>query len=167
MWAIIREVVVLPLVPVTATIGTRDWRAGREEQVDDRLGDELRLADRGVGVHAEAGSGVDLADRAARLAHRVGDVGADEVDARDVEADHARGLLGDLDVVGVRVEGAVDRDAAGRHVARQRELDHLALGRHGVEGVALPGEDLLRVGVDPDLGQDLLVPDAATRVGVR
>ena len=54
MWAIIREVVVLPLVPVTATIGTRDWRARREEQVDDRLGDVLRLADRRVGVHAEA-----------------------------------------------------------------------------------------------------------------
>jgi hypothetical protein len=54
MWAIIREVVVLPLVPVTAMIGTRDGGAGREEQVDDRLGDELRHADGRVGVHPEA-----------------------------------------------------------------------------------------------------------------
>ena len=54
MWAIIRVVVVLPLVPVTATIGIRDGRAGREQQVDHRLGDELRLADGRVGVHPEA-----------------------------------------------------------------------------------------------------------------
>ena len=54
MWEIIREVVVLPLVPVTATIGIRDGGARREQHVDDRLGDELRLADRRVGVHPEA-----------------------------------------------------------------------------------------------------------------
>ena len=53
MWAIIRAVVVLPLVPVTATIGTRDGAPGREQQVHHRLGDELRLADGGVGVHPE------------------------------------------------------------------------------------------------------------------
>ena len=53
-WLIIREVVVLPLVPVTATIGIRDGRAGREEHVDDGLGDELRLADGRVRVHPEA-----------------------------------------------------------------------------------------------------------------
>ena len=98
--------------------------ARREEQVDDRLGDVLRLADGRVGVHPEAGRGVDLADRAAGLAHRRGDVGADEVDAGHVEPDQPGGLLGDLDVVGVGVEGAVDRDAAGRHVAGQGQLDH-------------------------------------------
>ena len=49
MCAIIRDVVVLPFVPVTATIGTRERRTGREEQVDDRLGDVLRLADRSGG----------------------------------------------------------------------------------------------------------------------
>jgi hypothetical protein len=55
-------------------------RAGREQHVDDRLGDVLRLADRRVGVHPEPGRGVHLADRAAGLADRLGDVGADEVD---------------------------------------------------------------------------------------
>ena len=54
MWAIIRTVVVLPLVPVTPTIGMRDGVARREEQVDDRLGDVLRLALGRVGVHPEA-----------------------------------------------------------------------------------------------------------------
>ena len=70
MWAIIRDVVVLPLVPVTATIGTRDGAPGREEQVDDRLGDELGHADRRVGVHPEPRRGVDLDDGAAGLADR-------------------------------------------------------------------------------------------------
>ena len=60
---------------------------------------------------------------AAGLADGLGDVGADEVDAGDVEADDARGGLGDLDVVRVRLQGPVDRRAAGRHVAGQGELD--------------------------------------------
>ena len=61
-----------------------------------------------------------------------GDVRDDEVDAGDVEADHLRRRLGDLDVVGMGLDGAVDRGAAGRHVAGQRELDAGALGRHVV-----------------------------------
>ena len=144
MCAIIRAVVVFPLVPVTATIGTRDGAPGREEQVDDRLGDVLRLADRRVGVHPEPRSGVDLADRAAGLAHRRGDVRADEVDAGDVEPDEPGRLLGDLDVVGVGVEGAVDRDAAGRHVAGQRELDLGLRRRHVVQAEPLVAHERLR-----------------------
>ena len=70
MWPIIRTVVVLPLVPVTPMIGMRALEPRREEQVDHRLGDVLRLALRGVGVHPEARCGVDLDDRAALLAHR-------------------------------------------------------------------------------------------------
>ena len=54
MWAIIRTVVVLPFVPVTAMIGMRAGGAGREQQVDDRPGDVLRLALGRVGVHPEA-----------------------------------------------------------------------------------------------------------------
>ena len=167
MWLIIREVVVLPLVPVTATIGIREVAPGREQHVDDRLGDELRLADRRVGVHPEAGGGVDLADRAAGLADRLGDVGADEVDAGDVEADHPGRLLGDLDVLRVRLEGAVDRDATGRHVAGEGELHHLSLGRYVGHRVALLADQLDRGVVDLDPGQHLLVADAAARVGVR
>jgi hypothetical protein len=94
-------------------IGTREGSARREQQVDHRLCDELGLADRRVGVHPEARSRVDLADGAAGLAHRGGDIGADEVDPRHIEADHARGFFGDLHVVRVCVERAVDRDAAG------------------------------------------------------
>ena len=66
MWAIIRTVVVFPFVPVTAMIGMRADDAGREERVDDRPGDVLRLALGRVGVHPEAGRGVDLDDRRRR-----------------------------------------------------------------------------------------------------
>ena len=83
------------------------------------------------------GRRVDLDDRAAGLADRHGDVRADEVDAGDVEPDDARGHLGDLDVVRVGLDRPVDRRAAGRHVAGQRELDPLALRRDAVELEAL------------------------------
>ena len=98
-------------------------RPCREQRIDDRPGDVLRLALGRVGVHPEAGRGVDLDDRAAGLAHGPGDIGADEVDAGDVEADDPGRGLGDLDVVGVGLDGPVDRGPAGRHVAGQGELD--------------------------------------------
>ena len=70
MWAIIRTVVVFPFVPVTAMIGIRDGAPGGNRPIDDRPGDVLRLALGRVGVHPEAGRGVDLDDRAAGLADR-------------------------------------------------------------------------------------------------
>ena len=128
MWAIIRTVVVLPFVPVTATIGMRADEPGGNRRVDHRPGDVLRLALGRMGVHPEPGRGVDLDDRAAGLADRGRDVRADEVDAGDVEPDDLRRGLGDLDVVGVGLDGPVDRRAAGGHVAGQGELDPGALG---------------------------------------
>ena len=108
-------------------------RAVGEEQVDDRLGDVLRLARCGVGVHPEARSRVDLDDRPALLAYRDADIGHDEVDARDVQADDPGGSLGNLDVVRVGLGSAVDGRAAGRHVARGSEQHALAAGRLVVE----------------------------------
>ena len=122
MWAIIRTVVVLPFVPVTRDDRDARVRATREQQVDDRLGHVLRLALGGVGVHPEAGRGVDLHDGAALLADGHPDVGHDHVDARDVEADHLGRGLRDLDVLGVGLHGPVDGGAAGGHVAGQGEL---------------------------------------------
>jgi hypothetical protein len=142
-------------------------RAGSEEQVDDRLRDVLRLALRGVGVHPEPRSRVDLDDRAPRLADGDGDVGADEVDAGDVEPDHARRHLGDLDVVGMGLLGPVDRRSPGRHVPGQRELDGRPGRRHRLHLEALLADELDgRLG-DGDLGEDLLVTDAAARIRVR
>src|SRR5262249_34655609 len=128
--------------------------------------DVLRFADRRVRVHPEPGCGVHLADRAARLTHRLGDVRADEVDAGDVEPDHPGRLLGDLDVLRVRLPGPVDRDPTGGHVSGERELHHHVFRRYVVQLETLVADELPRRRVDRDPGQDLLVADTAARVGV-
>ena len=166
MWAIMRTVVVLPFVPVTARIGMRAGVPGGKSRSSTGLRDVLRLALGGVGVHPEARRRVDLDDRAALLAHRHRDVGHDEVDAGDIQADHPRRGLGDLHVLGMRLERAVDGGAAGRHVAGQGELDPGPLGRDVVEAVALRAHELLGRLVHGDLGEHLLVADAAARIGV-
>ena len=60
----------------------------------DWAGGVARRAFAGRHVHAEAGRGIHLADAAAGLADRTGDVGGDEVDAGDVQAHHAGGQAG-------------------------------------------------------------------------
>ena len=157
-----RVVVVLPLVPVMAAIGMRYGVPVREEHVDHRPGHVARLALRGRGVHAEAGRGVDLDDRAARLLVAAGDVRRDEVDAADVEADRLDRPLGHDAVVVVDDVRLVDRGAAGREVARRAQVEDLARrgGRtSGVEPRRL--EQALGLVVELQAGQHLLVADAA------
>ena len=120
----------------------------------------------GVGVHAEAGTGVDLDDPATLLAHGAGDVSGDEVDAGHVESDDHRRLTGDLDIIGVDIVGAVDRGTAGAHIAGQLELDEAAILRHVVQDQPLLRQHLDGLRIDGDPGQDLLVPDAATRISI-
>ena len=98
-------------------------RPSREQQVDDVLRDVLRLALGRVRVHAEPRRRVHLDDRAAGLPDGLRDVRREEVDPRDVEPDDPSGLLGDLDVLLVRLPRPVDRGAAGGHVAGRDELD--------------------------------------------
>ncbi len=119
-----------------------------------------------MGVHPEARGGVDLDDGAAGLTHGRGDVRADEVDAGHIEADDARRGLGDLDVVGVCLDGPVDGRAAGRHVAGQRELDPGPRRQDVIEGEPLRRDERLGRVVDLDPGQHLLVADASPRIAV-
>ena len=148
MWAIMRTVVVLPLVPVTATIGMRAGAARREEHVDDRPGDVLRLALGGVGVHAEAGRGVDLDDRAAGLAH--GRAMSGEMKSMPATSSPTTwAAVSAISTLSGWARRAVDRGAAGAHVAGQRELDAGALGRHIVEREALLADELLGCVVEP------------------
>ena len=166
MWAIIRTVVVLPFVPVTARIGIRAGAPAGNSRSMTGLATYCGSPSVGFVCIRKPGRRVDLDDRAAGLANGHGDVRADEVDAGDVQSDDPRGHLGDLDVVRVGLDRAVDRRPAGRHVAGQRELDALALLRHGVHRVALRLDEGLGRRVDLDPGQDLLVADAAARIGV-
>ncbi len=141
-------------------------RTGREQRVDDRAGDVLRLALSWVGVHPEPRRSVDLDDRTAGLADRGGDVRADEVDAGDVQTDDLGRGLGDLDVVRMGLHRAIDGRPPSGHVAGQGELDPGARRQHVVEAEALGANQRLGRLVDPDPGQHSLVPDAAARIGV-
>ncbi len=117
-------------------------------------------------MHPETRRGVDLADGAAGLAHRLGDVRTQEIDSGDVQADHPGRLFGDIHIVRMRLEGPVDRDAPGRHVSGERQLHHLAPRRHVAHLEALgPDQFHRRVG-HFDAGEHLFVPDAAARVGI-
>ena len=133
MCAIIRVVVVLPFEPVTATIGIRAGVPGGNSR--STTGFATYCGSPSVGCVCIRNPGAAFTSTIAPPVSRTGlrDVGREEVDPRDVEPDDARGLLGDLHVVLVRLPRPVDRDAAGGHVARGRELDHLALRRHVVE----------------------------------
>ena len=141
-------------------------RPGREEHVDHRLGDVLRLAFGGVGVHAEARRRVDLNDPAAGLAHRDADIGADEVDARDVQPHHAGRQLGDVSVLRVDLLGPVDADAAGAHVAGALEEDARLGRRDAIHLESLLAGVARRLVVDRDAGEHLLMTDPAARIGV-
>ena len=167
MWPIMRTVVVLPLVPVTPMIGMRALEPGAKSRSMTGFATYCGSPSRRVGVHSEAWRRIDLDDRAALLAHGHGDVGRDEVDAGDVEADDARRRLGDLDVVRVRLVRAIDRRAAGRHVARRREHARaVPLGGTLSSSIALLAQQLLGARRDADPRQDLLVADAAPRIRV-
>ena len=93
-------------------------------------GDVSRDAFGWMGVHAETGTGVHLADRTTLVLHGNRDVVDDEVDASDIQADNLRRLLGDLDIVGMDLVGTIDRNTAGGHVAGQAQLDELVGVRH-------------------------------------
>ena len=64
------------------------------------------------------------------------------------------------------VVGAIDAGTARGHVAGQFELDEAAFFGHVLQGEVLLGEDIDRLLVDADAGEDLFVADAAAGVGV-
>ncbi len=167
MCAIIRAVVVFPLLPVTATIGMRASAPGGKSMSMTGLATYWDSPSVGCVCMRKPGRGVDLHDPAAGLAHRHADIGADQVDAGDVEADHLRRQLGELDVVGVRLLGPVDADPAGAHVAGPLEVDARAAWRHVGQLEALLARVRDRLVVELDAGQHLLVADAAPWIGVR
>ena len=120
--AISRVVVVLPLVPVTATTGMRPSSCA-EQGVDDGVAGVARRAAARVLVHADAGRGIDFDDAAALLAQRQRDVVADDVDAGHVQADLARGAHADVARFLGQQVGHVFGGAAGGQVGVAAQVD--------------------------------------------
>ena len=123
MWAISRVVVVLPLTPVTATIGIRPFSPVGEHHVDDRLADRPGLAGGGLQVHPQARAGVDLDDDASLLLQRPADVADHDVDPGDVEPDDPRGVDGAGGDLGVDLVGHVGGGPAGAQVGVAADQD--------------------------------------------
>jgi hypothetical protein len=161
-----RVVVVFPFVPVTAMTGDRGHAPRLVEHVDDRARRRCAASLGRVRVHADPGRRVDLDDHRAVLAERHRDVGAQHVDAGDVEPHRARRHLARGHVVGVHLVGAVGRRAAGREVRRRAQRHVLARRRHRVERAAGLREVLLGGAVARQVREHLRVPHAAPRVGV-
>jgi hypothetical protein len=139
-------------------------RARREQHVDHRPRGVARGAFAGGDVHAEAGRGVDLADRAADVLVALGDVGGDEVDAANVEPDRAHRAHRHVAVVGMDDVGDVGGGAAGGQVGGGAQVDDLVLLRHGIRGVADALQHQLGLRVELQPRQHLLVADAAARI---
>ena len=117
-------------------------------------------------MHAEARRCIDLADGPAHVLVRLGDIGAEEIDAGDVQTDGQGSTHRHLTVVGVHLIGHIDRGAACRQVAGRAQEDDLTVGRHAALLVAILRQQTLGLVVDLDARQHLFVTDAAARVGV-
>ena len=168
MCAIIRVVVVFPFEPGDGDDRDARRRALREQQVDHGLGDVLRLALRRVRVHAESRRRVHLDDGAAALANRLRDVGRDEVDAGDVQPDHraASSAISTFSSCASNVRSIemppVDMlpvAASFTHGVLRRDVGRARIPARGPARSRRSSTLMLR--------QDLLVADAAPRVGVR
>ena len=94
MWATRRVVVVLPLTPVTATIGIRPSSPGGKRV--SRIASATGRAGPSAGSRCirRSGLGSTSSDDAPRLLQGSADVAGDDVDPGHVEADDANGLDG-------------------------------------------------------------------------
>ena len=121
-----RAVVVLPLVPVTAAIGTRaECPSGNSMSMTGR-GDVARRAFARRHVHAKARRRVHFADAAADGAVAFGDILGEKIHATHIEADRAHRALRHLAVIGVDDIGDVGRGAAGGQVRGRAQEDDFA-----------------------------------------
>ena len=126
IWAMKRVTVVLPLTPVTATMGIRPFSPGgnRVSTIASPTGREMPTE--GCKVHAQARSGVDLDDHASLLAQGARDVLGDHVDAGDVQPHDLGGVDGRGRHGRMHALGDVDGRAAGAQIGVAADQHHRA-----------------------------------------
>ena len=133
----------------------------REQVFDDGPADSARLAGGRAQVHEQAWAGVDFDDGATLFFQRTGDVFAHEVDAGDVEADHAGGERHGGGNIRVDFVSAVKG-----HVAVALDQDRFAGRWHGVAGITLAGQFKAGCGIEAGEVERVVFGAAAARVGV-
>src|SRR3990167_796953 len=136
---------------------------GRKQVLHNRLPHGPRRPHGGLEVHQQAGARVHLHDGATLGVQRPGDVLCHEVDARNVQAHHLGGQLGDVGHLGVHVVGAVHG-----HVAVALHHHLAAGGGHGVGVEVLALEFELHLGIlrHIDDVERVFLLVATARVGV-
>ena len=137
MCAMKRVVVVLPLTPVTATIGMRPFSLLRKQTVDDRLAHLARLAGRRLQMHPQSRARIDLHHHAPLAFQRPADVRGHDVHARDVQAHDAGRVDRTSGNLGVNQIGHVGRGTASAQVGIAANQHLLSRGRHRVGRVSL------------------------------
>ena len=166
MWAIIREVVVLPLVPVTATIGIRLAAPGGKSMSTTGLA--MNCGSPTVGWVCIRKPGAALTSQIAPPVSRTGWVMSGQMKSMPAMSRPT-----------IRAaSSAISTFSGCASKVRSIEMPPVDMlpvsvsltispfGRHVAELVALVGEQLDGGVVDLDPGQHLLVADAAARVGV-
>src|SRR5690606_5925004 len=133
------------------------------EHVDDGPAHVLRGPMAGVQVHAQARTRVDLDHPAVELSP---DVGGDDVDAADVEADHCSCSFADLADLTRHAGRHVGGSRSRRQVGAAAQLHAGARRRHRVEGQLGARQLQLEFAVYDYLGERFLVAVAAQRVAV-
>ena len=165
MWAIMRTVVVLPLVPVTPMIGMRAGVPGGNSR--SMTGLATYCGSPSVGLVCIRKPGAALTSTMAPPCSRTGTPMSGTMKSMPAMSrpDDPGGRLRDLDVLRVGVHGPVDGRAAGGHVAGERELDAGPL--RGTESIVQPClvDELHGRLVELDAREHLLVAEAPARVG--
>src|SRR5260370_19478659 len=163
MWPIMRTVVVLPLVPVTLTIGILRGAPGGSTRAMTAPATSRGAPLGRRQVHAQSWRRVDL-DHGAGT-HRCRDVAEPDVDAAHVETDRGRGAPAHLGDLGMHLAGHVAARAPGREVGVAPKPDDLAGARHRARRVAPLGEGADRHVVDREPGERPAVALPAPRAG--
>ena len=160
-----RAVVVLPLVPVMAAMGTREEAPGREQHVDDRRGDVARRAFARRDMHAKSGRRIHFADAAADGAVAFGNVFGQKIHAPHVQADGTHRALRHLAVVGMDDIGDVGGRAARGQVRGRAQIDDLRRGSEPTRRAAPTRSSIFsRLRVELEARQHLFVAHAAARI---
>ena len=129
--------------------------------IDNGPAHRTRLTTRGLKVHQQTRTGVDLDDCSMLLEQGAGNIFHHQIDAGDIKADDARSQSSQGSIVRVNIVGDVEGVAV-------RTLDQyfFACRRNGFRGEALTGQFHGNDGIDQNFRKRMQFGRAPARVGI-